>query len=225
VARYRAGNLERTPWLWRRIVDPVKGDVTCFRAHRAGKTEGYIAFVGHWTSPRMRLDLAIRDLIAVTPAAARRLWSLIADHRSLGGDVTFADAPGAPALRALRDPVYAVDRMHTWMLRIIDVDTALAARGYPAELTTTLDVDVHDDLLPRNGGRFRLAVVGGTGRVERGEGDGSLRIDVRGLAALYSGYLPTQELRDMGLADGEPEVLARATALFAGTAPWLVEMF
>ncbi len=225
VARYRAGNLERTPWLWRRIVDPLKGDTTCFRVHRAGKTEGYMAVAGNWTGARTRLDLSIRDMVALTPGASRRLWSMIADHRSMGGDVTFADAPGAPALRALRDPVYTVDRMYTWMLRVVDVETALAARGYPAELTTTLDLDILDDLLPGNSGRFRLAVAGGAGRVERHEGQGSLRIDVRGLAALYSGYLPAQELRDMGLADGDPDVLARASVLFAGPAPWLVEMF
>ncbi|HTM23239.1 MAG TPA: GNAT family N-acetyltransferase [Kofleriaceae bacterium] len=225
VVRHRAGNLERTPFIWRRILDPIKGEGTCLRVHRGGRTEGYVVFSGNWKSGRMKLDLTIRDFVALSPDAARRLWALIGDHRSIGGDVTFPDAPGAPSLRVLRDPVHSVDRTHTWMLRIIDVETALAARGYPAGLTTTLDLDIDDDLLPGNRGRFRLAVAGGSGRVERGEGQGSLRIDVRGLASLYSGYLPAQELRLHGLADGDADTLARASALFAGPAPWLVEMF
>jgi predicted acetyltransferase len=225
VARHRAGNLERTPWLWRRILDPMKGEVTCFKVSRRGKAEGYIAWSGSWRTGRMKLDLSIKDFVALTPAAARRMWALIADHRSVGGNVSFADAPGAPSLRVLRDPSYSIDRMLTWMLRIVDVDTALAARGYPPGLTTALDLEIDDDLLPGNRGRFRLAVSGGTGRVERGEGQGSLRIDIRGLAALYSGFQPAQDLRLQGLLEGDADTLARATALFAGPAPWLVEMF
>jgi predicted acetyltransferase len=225
VARHRAGNLERTPWLWRRILEPMKGEVTCFKVSRRGKAEGYIAWSGSWRTGRMKLDLSIKDFVALTPAAARRMWALIADHRSVGGNVSFADAPGAPSLRVLRDPSYSIDRMLTWMLRIVDVDTALAARGYPPGLTTALDLEIDDDLLPGNRGRFRLAVSGGTGRVERGEGQGSLRIDIRGLAALYSGFQPAQDLRLQGLLEGDADTLARATALFAGPAPWLVEMF
>ena len=102
VARHRAGNLERTPWLWRRILDPLKGEVACFKVSRGGKAEGYIAWSGSWRTGRMKLDLSVKDFVALTPAAARRLWSLVADHRSVGGNVSFADAPGAPSLRVLR---------------------------------------------------------------------------------------------------------------------------
>ena len=56
-------------------------------------------------------------------------------------------------------------------------------------------------------------------------GRGGLRVDVRGLAALYSGRLSPEELRVTGLLDGEPRDLAAAALAFAGPAPWMPDMF
>jgi len=225
VARHRNGNLQRTPWVWRRILQPTKGEVSCFRVRVGGRTQGYLVYMGKWRADGSRQDFAVRDLIALDPAAARRLWSLLADQQSLGGDVVMVDGPGAPALRGLSDPTYQVDRMLTWMLRVVDVEAALTARGYAPELSASLDLEVTDDLLAGNRGRFRLTVEGGSARVERGGGRGDLRIDVRGLAALYSGHATGFDLLTQGLAEADPAVLARAGAVFAGPAPWLIEMF
>ena len=85
-------------------------------------------------------------------------------------------------------------------------------------------MDVADDVLPSNNGRFVLRVVDGRGRVEKG-GQGRLRLHIRDLAALYSGYLSPWELRGAGSLMGEATDLAAAALAFGGPRPWLPDMF
>ena len=81
-----------------------------------------------------------------------------------------------------------------------------------------------DPDLPENSGRFRLVVRDGRAVVERG-GEGSLRTTVRGLAALYSAYLPARTLAATGALSGDEQTLLRAEAIFAGAAPATPDFF
>lgn len=53
-----------------------------------------------------------------------------------------------------------------------------------------------------------------------------MRIDVRQLAALYTGWMSAEQLTACcdGIA-GPPEVLALASTLFAGPTPFMADMF
>lgn len=64
----------------------------------------------------------------------------------------------------------------------------------------------------------------GRGTVEKG-GSGTLKLDARALAALYTGYLTAQELVAAGMLQAPPEALAAAGLVFAGPRPWLPDMF
>ena len=77
-------------------------------------------------------------------------------------------------------------------------------------------------------GRFAVEVAGRRAQVRRRcceGGAGAVRISIRGLAALYSGYMTAEQLARAGLAAGSSAALAGLTAVFAGPAPWLGEMF
>ena len=84
--------------------------------------------------------------------------------------------------------------------------------------------DVSDDVLPANNRRFTMEVSGGAARVRKG-GRGDLKIDVRGLAPLYSGHLSVRELQSTGYVNGSEDALAAAGAIFAGPAPWMPDIF
>ena len=65
----------------------------------------------------------------------------------------------------------------------------------------------------------------GHGRLEPG-GDGTVRLDVGALAALFTGWATTDALARIGLLDGGGT--AERTALdriFAGPAPWMLDEF
>lgn len=99
------------------------------------------------------------------------------------------------------------------MLRLLDVRRALESRGYPEAVSARLELEVQDDCIPENSGRFVLDVSGGKAEVRTG-GSGRLRLHVRGLAALYTGFLSHVDLGLLRLAEGEPRDLALAGALF-----------
>jgi len=225
------GNLDRNDWAWRRALRGWDDTAVTFAVDGDSGPEGYIAFTRPPVSPSAgRFDIRVRDLVASTPAAARRLLALVCDHSSLGRDLVWTGPPGDPLHLHVREQNADVeggggcDWVMRWMVRVIDVRKALAARGYSPAVRARVDFEVRDDLLPANNARFVLEVEDGEVRVRKG-GRGTLRIDVRGLAALYTGFLSPHQLAAGGLAEGKPAALASAAAVFAGPSPWLVEIF
>ncbi len=212
------GNLDRNDAMWDRIGRPPGAEVSCFRVG----DEGY-AVIGQ-ESAGLRYHLVVRDWQAHTPAAARRLWTLLADHSSLGTEARWFGPAAEPRIAHLSEQPAEIVGVHRWMIRVLDLPAALAARGWPAHLTGELHLDVDDPLLPENGGRWVLEVVDGRATVTRG-GTGALRTGIRGLAPLYTGFFAPTALATLGWIEGDPASLATATRLFAGPEPWMAEMY
>jgi predicted acetyltransferase len=69
-----------------------------------------------------------------------------------------------------------------------------------------------------------LRVDDGAGRAEPG-GQGRMRLHIRDLATLYSGYFTPQELLQASDLAVDTGSLVAAAQLFAGPRPWLPDMF
>ena len=110
------------------------------------------------------------------------------------------------------------------MLRLVDVKAALEARGYRSGVSAEVHLDIQDDLFPENSGKKRLVISDGGAEVTGG-GDGRIRLDVRGLAALYTGHLSAHDLAVTSLIDASDGDLESLGAVFAGPAPWMADMF
>ena len=162
--------------------------------------------------------------MALTPRAARRLLSFLGDHRSLAREVCWSGSPSDPLLLLFEEQSYGVKLLFHWMLRVLDVPVALESRGYPAGVRGALHLEIEDPLFPSNSGRFLLEVEDGQGRVRAG-GEGKLRLDVRALAPLYTGLLSPAALQAVGKLDADEGSLGLASALFAGPAPTMTDMF
>jgi hypothetical protein len=111
-----------------------------------------------------------------------------------------------------------------WMLRIVDVKSALLARGYPA-LHARVALRVEDELLPDNTGTYQLSVDDGSMAIEHSTGEGDAALDVRALAPLYTGFQNASSLAELGLLRGTGEAVRTLDALFAGPAPGLADYF
>jgi predicted acetyltransferase len=225
-AAREAGNLDRSEWIWRRLLEPVGESVTTFRVGAGGATEGYVV-LSQQRPPGggLGFELVVRDLVALTPAAGRRLLRLVAEHRSMAGHFTLYGPPAPELLWWLPEQEHAVDQTMRWMIRILDVRAALEARGYPPGLGAEVELELSDDLLPGNAGRWRLEIAGGRAQVRDGGAGRPVRADIRALASLYSGYATAAQLAAVGLLSGHPDDLARLSAIFAGPPPWMAEMF
>lgn len=221
------GNLDRNSWLWQRIFEstPWGKPAHGFLVTRDERIEGYLVYTqqeGDILEHANALDLI--DLVVLTPDAGRRLLAFLSDHRSMVGKVTFQAGPTDPVLLLLAEQEWSIARRIDWMLRIVDVRGALAARGYPAGIRAELHLDVKDDVLAQNARQLVLAVDDGQGQVRDG-GRGRVTIDVRGLAALFTGHVSPFDLRAAGYVDAPDGDLETAGLIFGGPAPWMPDIF
>lgn len=221
-ARRTNGNLARTPGMWQRIRQhPDQKPYACLIGE-VDDPEGYIFYRQAEEGPETRIVAA--DMAALTPAASRRLWTFLLDHRSIPTVVQWVGPPTEPLLGIPQECDYVPSEVLRWMLRIVNVPAALTERGYPPDVDATLHLDIIDELLPANHGRFVLRVHDGRGEVSPG-GNGDLRSEIRGLAPLYSSFLAPDALRSIGWLDGDDAAMAIAARIFAGPEPWMPEMF
>jgi predicted acetyltransferase len=217
------GQLERTPGLWQRILNHRQKPQYGYLVGDADAPEGFlIYFQDGGVFEESKIE--VRDLHATTARAGRRLWTFLADHASIVSSVAWRGPAVEPLLALVGECKFTPVEVFRWMLRIVDVERALAARGYPGDVSVELHFDVTDGLLPANTGRYVLEIQNGTAEVRRG-GRGDLRCDVQGLAPLYSALYSPQTLKTLGWLDGPDHALRDAARVFAGPEPWMPEIF
>lgn len=73
-----------------------------------------------------------------------------------------------------------------WMLRLVDVAGAFAARRWPSSVSGRVEIDVVDDTIGTNAGPHVIEFSEGTALVTPG-GSGAVRVAVTDLAAIYAG--------------------------------------
>jgi predicted acetyltransferase len=212
--------IDRPEFYWDHILDPKEKRTYKFIVLRDGAPEGYVVFFhAAWGE-----SLKVGDIVALTPAAGRRLLTLLADHRSMLETMRLPGGPNDALLFLMAEQKQKASWALDLMLRIVDVTSALGARGYPVGVSAELHLDVRDELLPWNNGRFVLTVADRSASVRSG-GAGRLGLNVRDLSALYSGYMTPPELRAASSLDGPDADLAMAAQIFAGPRPWTPDMF
>ncbi len=222
-ARRTGGNLDRSELMWHRVLNSSTEVVNTYIVERDGAPEGYVVYrqSQEGNGPR---NIAVEDLVALTPDAGRRLLTFLGDHRSVVDNVLWMGSPAEPLLLHLTNQDYKVTYYEQWMLRVVDVRGALEARGYPEALSAELHLEVRDDVLGWNNGRWVLTVSEGRAEV-REAGEGRVRLDVRGLAPVYSGYLSPHELASTAYIEGSDKDLATMALIFSGPSPWMPDGF
>jgi predicted acetyltransferase len=171
-------------------------------------------------------DLVVSHISADTPEVARALWATVGSGSSVVKKVMAYVAPDDPIHLLLPEEVAHQAYLRRWMLRVVDVRKAVAARGFSPCVTGSAAVVLKDGLLPGNSGSWRLEVSAGLGVLTPAEKTGaSLTLGPNGFAALYAGA-PVHVLRAAGLASGgEPAADDLLDAAFAGRAAYLLEYF
>ncbi len=182
-------------------------------------------------------EIFVDRVVAASAATTQALWAVAASNSSIAETVRARVGPSDPLWWMLREQDANIAERESWMLRLLDAPAAIAARGFPrADLAVPLQVT--DDLLAANSGRWELTVRAGVGRLSRYRtelgispaasaspgGRTPLTLSARGLAALYAGT-PVATLRRASLADGgSPDADAALDAAFAAT-PYMLDGF
>lgn len=220
VASRSTGWIDRPDFYWQRMLRGAGKPSYALLVQRDGVPEGYVIFA----HAQRGEPVVVQDAVALTPAAGRRILTVLADNRSVLEKARFAAAPNDPLLLLLPEQNQKVFFRIDLMLRILDVPAALAARGYAQGVSAELHLHVDDDLFPENSGPLVLRVADGRGVAERG-GSGRVRMGIRDLAALYTGFISPFDQARAGALQGPPEDLAALALAFSGPQPWLPDMF
>jgi predicted acetyltransferase len=169
--------------------------------------------------------LTVYDLVGVSPDATAALLAMLGSWTSVAPTVVLRLSPGDPALLQLSSAGATIQSVNPWMLRVVDVAGAVAARGWPARLSGAIDITLVDEVCPWNAGERRLVLDAGEGHIEAG-GKGDVVLTERGLALLYAGAASTAVVRRAGLlTGGDPTTDAFLDAAFAGPRPALLDYF
>lgn len=227
-ARLRGGMLLRTDDWYRLWLDhhrdrPRDGSGGP-RWHAVVPGRGSVVFrgtEGGWEHRRPDGTVRIEELVANDHEAAAALWSFIASIDL----TTTVEAPYRP----LHDPVRflvadeaAIDTrpgMPLWV-RLVALPDALTARGY--EVTDRVVLDVHDEQVPANTGRWSLEVSPDGATCTRTDDDADVTLADTTLGTLFLGGYRATMLADAGRLPGTTsDVVRRLDQVFgARRSPW-----
>jgi len=234
----RPGFIARDESWWQRTVyDPSDrrqgaSPLHCVLAEDDGGPRGYALYsaVSRWDSDTGLPDgtLTVREMVGADAAASAALAADLLG-RDLTTEFRLRGRPvDDPLLYQLADPRRARPRLKDALwVRIIDVPGALARRRYSAPADLVLEV--RDELLLGNAGRWRLTTTGFDGgsfsatcAAASAADEADVVLDVTELGAAYLGGTTLSALAGAGLVtEGRPGAVRQlSTALSWDPAPW-----
>ena len=187
---------------------------------------GYVRYDSD-RAPGMYIRVRVQELIYTTSEALRGLLGFLGGQESQSGDVVFVHSALpelSPLHLLLAEPhrEIEVSSFIPWMQRIVHLELAMSARGWPAHAAGRVELEVTDPVLGVE--RVVLEVEGGEGRVTNG-GDGTVRCGIGTLSAWYSSALRARDAALLGQMEGDADALTAMDGLIAGGVPWIPDFF
>jgi predicted acetyltransferase len=230
-------------WWQRTIYDPADhregaSPLRCVLAEDASGPRGYMLYSGLGREEDMFIPndlIRVRELMAVDAQAGAALWTDLLS-RDLTSEFRAQRRPvDDPLLQQLADPRRARPQlMDALWVRIIDVPAALAGRRYSAPVD--LVIEVRDEILTANSGRWRLRTESGAGvglaasctpSSSTSSDSADLVLDVTQLGAAYLGGTRVGALAEAGLVtELRPGAVRQLSAAMDwDPAPWCPIIF
>ncbi len=240
VLASRPGMFGRNDAWWRSaIFAPAEqrhgaSPLRCLLAEDASGPRGYALYAGvdTWTGFLPENVLTVRELMAADPAASAALCTDLLS-RDLTTEFRLPHRPvDDPLLYQLADPRRTRPKLNDnlWV-RIVDLPRALAGRRYSCPVDVVLEV--RDEILPANAGRWRLSTTteapggGLAASCVPASSPADLALDVTQLGAAYLGGTRLGALAGSGLvAELRPGATRQlSAALTWDPAPWCPMVF
>jgi predicted acetyltransferase len=240
VLASRPGMFGRNDAWWRcMIYDPADqrqdaSPLRCLLAEDASGPRGYALYsaVDTWIDSLPENALTVRELMGADPAASATLGADLLS-RDLTTEFRLPRRPvDDPLLYHLADPRRTRPQLiDALWVRIVDLPRALTGRRYSSPVDVV--IEVRDEILPANAGRWRLTTAGevpGGGLAASCVPAGSpadLAVDVTELGAAYLGGTRLGALAGSGLvAELRPGAVRQLSAALAwDPAPWCPMIF
>ena len=220
---------QRTWWENRILADPPErregaGEKNAAVLELDGRPAGYALYrmTMKWDGGISIGHAQVIEAMADSAVATRELWRLLLELDWVASTKASLLPVDHPLFLLVRSPRRLRMRVGDGLwCRLVDVGVALSGRSYAANDEIVLEVA--DDFLPDNAGRWRLA----GGEASRTDADADLALNVTELGTVYLGGFTFAELVRAGLVQElRPGAVERADAVFrTDIRPWCPEIF
>ena len=222
------GPLDRPDWFLAVEWNPGDADASHYEYgwYEDEVLTGYVRYESE-RQPAGWIRLRVQEFITTTGEALRGLLSFLGGQESQSRDVTFVHSAlvdASPLLWLLPEPHrdLEIEGFLCWMQRIVTIETAMTARGWPERASGRVELEVTDPVTGVE--RVVLEVEAGSARVTQG-GNGAIRCGIGALSAWYSSALRAQDAVGLGLLEGDASAVAEMDGLIAGGLPWMPDFF
>lgn len=229
AAPRRDGSVSRSERWWSHLLPPdlVGHELYVVDDPGApGEVAGYACYRHRRVRPPYDYAVAVLEVVAEDPDVLRALWRVVASSGTQAPEVDVI-GPAEDDLFLMADGA-APDVVRSeirWMLRLVDLPGAVAARGWPGTARGRVELDVRDDQADWNAGRWVLEVEGGEARATRG-GSGTVQATIGGLSSWWAGYATPERLRRTGsLRSADPAALIEMSELVPACPPVLPDFY
>ena len=223
VARWRVGSISRPDWLWKRNLkeasQPVdsygKGSFVAVHTGADDTDDGYVYYEVDWDESFAANPVGrgkVLDLWGTSSAVELELWRYLLDIDLVVQWLADERPVDEPARRAMHDArAYELKgRFDDQWVRLLDVDTALAARSY-APSDSAVTIEVHDPMFTTNCGSWTVSGAGS----RQSDRNADVSVDIGTLSAAYLGAVSWRDLATIGTVTAADDVIEALDSLFA----------
>jgi predicted acetyltransferase len=217
----------RGDWEWHHRVTKPENEKAVYVVD--GQIEGYLVYTLAWSTAATPAKVV--EWVWTTDRAWRGLAGFLAALGEQATSVSYNAPQGSPLLFSLPEPYDrsqgsaeftffpAARLVNGFMLRVVHLRSALAARRYPAHVTAEFTVQVEDLQLPANCQPLRVSIAGGAATVEPASADPHISTDIATFSQLYAGVMAAEQARTVGMLRGGDAACATLSQVLAA-APW-----
>ncbi|MGW6412848.1 GNAT family N-acetyltransferase [Streptomyces vinaceus] len=226
LARQWNGPVHRPAWWTRWKQD--KSNLTPYRFARPGLPSAGLLTLTTKRHQRHGMSLVVHDFWAASQPTAVAMLAFLGRHNTRARTITFrrgALPPYPTLLHNLRHHRTTAESWHPWMLRILDAPEAIRLRGWPADLTVTVHVEI-ENATGEGWNRWQLHIKNGSAELTPTSVPGQVTLSRRQLAVWYAGgYRTPTSARMAGVQALSEQALASLIRSTTEREPWLPDHF
>lgn len=217
----------RGDWEWRNKVSKPEHEKALFVVD--GRVEGYLVYTLTWSTAATPVKVV--EWVWTTDRAWRGLAGFLAALGEQATAVIYNAPQGSPLLWSLPEPYDRRDGaveftffpaarlLNGFMLRVVHLPAALAARRYPAHVRAEFVLQVDDPQLPANRAPLHVTIANGAAAVQPTTASPQVQCDIASWSQIYAGAMTAEQARTVGSLHGDDASCAAVTAALSA-APW-----
>lgn len=192
-----------------------------------GSVRGYVVYTVDKDDGDGEKTMRVWEFAHDDDEAKGQLYRFCRDHDSQVDEIWIDGTVDTSLLETLSDPRAADLEVRPGpMFRIVDLEAAVAALDFPADIEGSVTLVVEDDACEWNDGVFELAVDADGAACRPTESDPDVRVEIGALSQLVAGFLPVETLERYGdLTVEHDEARQTLSAMFPEADVFLREGF